>query len=82
MRILLLCCAMLNVSVTAQGPMFKALELFKKNQWSVNKMLKKNQLLAKERADRLENIIAEQNSMIKMLQVSEKEKLWRKTFDF
>ena len=50
--------------------MFKALELFKKNQWSVNKMLKKNQLLAKEHADRLENIIAEQNSMIKMLQVS------------
>ena len=70
MRILLLCCAMLNISVSAQGPMFKALELFKKNQWSVNKMLKKNQLLAKERADRLENIIAEQNSMIKMLQVS------------
>ena len=75
MRILLLCCAMVNIGVSAQGPMFKALELFKKNQWSVNKMLKKNQLLAKERADRLENIIAGQNSMIKMLQVSERNKL-------
>ena len=66
---------MVNIGVSAQGPMFKALELFKKNQWSVNKMLKKNQLLAKERADRLENIIAGQNSMIKMLQVSERNKL-------
>ena len=59
---------MLNVSM-AQGPMYKALELFKKNQWSVNKMLKQNQLLAKQRADKFENIINEQKSVIMMLQV-------------
>ena len=70
-RLLLWCAIMLNVSM-AQGPMYKALELFKKNQWSVNKMLKQNQLLAKQRADKFENIINEQKSVIMMLQVIEK----------
>lgn len=67
-RLLLWSTIMLNVSM-AQGPMYKALELFKKNQWSVNKMLKQNQLLAKQRADKFEKIINEQKSVIMMLQV-------------
>ena len=60
---------LVTLNVSAQGPVYKALEIFKKNQWSVNKVLKKNQLLAKQRADNLENLINKQQSIILALEV-------------
>ena len=49
--------------------MLKMLDVFKKNQWAVNKVLKQNQLLAKKRADHLENLIEQQKSVIELLKV-------------
>ena len=60
---------LVTLNVSAQGPVYKALEIFKKNQWSVNKVLKKNQLLAKQRADNLESLINKQQSIILALEV-------------
>ena len=50
--------------------MMKMLDVFKKNQWAVNKVLKQNQLLAKKRADHLESLIEQQKLVIEILQVS------------
>ena len=49
--------------------MMKMLDVFKKNQWAVNKVLKQNQLLAKKRADHLESLIEQQKLVIEILQV-------------
>ena len=55
--------------VAGQAALLKALDVFKKNQWSVNKVLKSNQLQAKQRADGLQRMIMAQSKIIQDLQV-------------
>ena len=55
--------------VAGQNALLKALDVFKKNQWSVNKVLKANQLQAKQRADGLQRMIMAQSKIIQDLQV-------------
>ena len=65
--------------VAGQAALLKALDVFKKNQWSVNKVLKSNQLQAKQRADGLQRMIMAQSKIIKELQVRNSQIITRST---
>ena len=53
----------------AQNAVYKALDVFKRNQWTLNKQFKSNQAKAKIRTDELEEYILKQATLIRQLTV-------------
>ena len=55
----------LILTIAAQNPLFKSLELFKRNQWQVNKVLKSQDQRFVGRMDEIEAAIIKQNDVIR-----------------
>ena len=55
----------LILTISAQNQLYKSLELFKRNQWQVNKVLKSQDQRFVGRMDEIEAAIIKQNDVIR-----------------